>query len=186
MISIVNLCNYFLSSLNLLLLPFWRTSQSETPIVSPFAIFFNLGLISLKVNWVILENSGKIEISLILTLSFSEFIIEYTSHWCFGFDFEEEWETEFIGWVRSEQWVEEGVNGKKKWSEGGGGFILSNSGKWSAKENCFPFYQTAENVSGKSFFLGKFFSWKMIFPPTKHTLRSTNISPAQRFPIPLE
>jgi len=62
MISIVNICNYFLSSLTLLQLPFWRTSQSETPIVSSFAIFFNLGLISLKVNWIILENSEKIEI----------------------------------------------------------------------------------------------------------------------------
>lgn len=33
--------------------------------------------------------------------------------------------------------------------------------KW--RENDFSFYQTAENVSGKSFFLGKYFSWKMIF-----------------------
>ena len=61
-ISIVNLCNYFLSSLISLQLPFWRTSQFETPIVSPFVIFFNLDLISLKVNWVILGNSEKIEI----------------------------------------------------------------------------------------------------------------------------
>ena len=43
-------------------LSFLRTSQSETPIVSLFAIFFNLSLISLKVNSIILENSGKIEI----------------------------------------------------------------------------------------------------------------------------
>ena len=55
-----------------------------------------------------------------LTLSFSEFITGYISYWCFGFDFEEEWETEFVGWVGSEQWAGEGVDGKKKWSEGGG------------------------------------------------------------------
>ena len=61
-IFIVNLCNYFLRSLTLLLLPFWKTSQFETAIVFPLDIFFNLGLISLKVNWVILENSEKIKI----------------------------------------------------------------------------------------------------------------------------
>ena len=49
-----------------------------------------------------------------MTLSFSEFIAGYISYWYFGFDFEEEWETEFVGWVGSEQWAEEGVDGKKK------------------------------------------------------------------------
>ena len=62
MISIVNFYNYFLSSLILLQLSFWRTSQFGTLIVSPFIIFFNLDLISLKVNWVIPGNSEKIEI----------------------------------------------------------------------------------------------------------------------------
>ena len=31
------------------------------------------------------------------------------------------------------------------------------------KENNFLLYQTTENVSEKLFFLGKYFSWKMIF-----------------------
>ena len=53
-----------------------------------------------------------------LTLSFSGFIAGYISYWCFGFDFEEEKKTEFVGWVKLEQWAAEGVDYKKKWSEG--------------------------------------------------------------------
>jgi len=90
-----------------------------------------------------------------LTLSFSEFITGYISYWCFGFDFEEEWETEFVGWVGSERWAGEGLMVKRN-EVRAGGFILSNSEKW------------------KSFFLEKYFSWKIFFwendfPPTKHT-----------------